>query len=888
MGHVTSVTTHPDANTAYTYAYGYDLNGNKTDEWDPRSTGAHSYHTQYVYDAANHLGEIIYPNSDGSDGTNSTSMVTYFYDWRGQKTRSIDQASNLTCYQYDQVGRLIQTTYGLKNGDTCPSVSAATPTPTATPTGVVGPVASVTYTYDDANRKTGQTDGRGYTTTYSYDLNGNLLSVNHPVASNPTQTYAFESYGYYQNGWRKSATDAGKVGGDSMTTLYTYNPRGQVVLTQYGGNSNEQRCYDNSGNSTQIIDQNGESTYYQYQNGSQLVSVVKPFVKPASQCNSPIPTPNQTTGYQYDTQGNLQVITDANGHQTSFNYDALGRQIQKTWPAASGNSAIAYETFGYDAVGNMTSHQLSDDKVHINSSTYDALNRLTDVSYFDSTPKPHFDFTPTGKRWHVYLGSALYATYSYDSRDRLTLIQSTNGQQNGQQSVSYAYDQNNNRAQLTVTTASGATNTTNYAYDPDNRLKNVTNPTLLGAGATVSYDYYLNNLRQDLKYPNGITTNYTYDAYNHLNVINQANTTNLIANYQYTLDTVGNRTGVVENDGTTATTINWCYDAAMRLTGEGRNTSCQAGLFTPTPTVTKTNYVYDSVGNRVSKTTDNQPTNYNYNSLDQLTSDGSSTYTYDGRGNQQTVTSVSVATTYGWDAADRLVGVTKTGTTPLSASYVYDGDGRRRQQNANGTTTNYLWDEASQYGDVVAETDASNTLQASYLLGGIELLAQQRNTTLSYYLHDGQNSTRALTNNIGVATNTYAYDAYGNAYTSKTSGTTVNSYLYTGQQFDSSSGLYDLRARYYASGSGQFISRDPLASDNSSVITLYKFALNNPISGFDPSGKDLALLLRGSNARRKEGDTLKGESQGTQGRHAVFAGSGQIAAQGTKGVRTRH
>jgi len=831
MGHVTSVTTHPDANTAYTYAYGYDLNGNKTDEWDPRSTGAHSYHTQYVYDAANHLWKVIYPNSDGSDGTSDSNKVTYSYDWRGQRTRFVDQASNLTCYQYDQVGRLTMTTYGLIYGNTCPSVSVATPTPTATPTGVIGPVASVTYTYDDANRKTSETDGRGYTTTYGYDLNGNLLSVNHPVASNPTQTYAFESYGYYQNGWRKSATDAGKLGGDSMTTLYTYNPRGQVVLTQYGGNSNEQRCYDNSGNSTQVIDQNGESTYYQYQNGSQLVSVIKPFVKPASQCNSPIPTPNQTTGYQYDTQGNLQVITDGNGHQTSFNYDALGRQIQKTWPAPSGNSTIAYETFGYDAVGNMTSHQLSDDKSHINTYQFDALNRETHIGYFDGH-SADFDYTGTSKRWHVSIDNTPYETYSYDSRDRLTLIQHANVQQ----AVSYAYDQNNNRTQLTVGTY-GSTNTTNYAYDPDNRLKNVTNPTLLGASATISYDYYLNNLRQDLKYPNGVTTNYTYDAYNHLNVINQANSAGLIANYQYTLDTVGNRASVAENNGSTTTTINWCYDAAMRLTGEGRNIGCQSGSFVPTSGVTKTNYVYDSVGNRLSQTTDNQPTNYNYNSLDQLTNDGSSTYTYDGRGNQQTVTGAGITTTYGWNAADQLNSLTKTSTPALSASYAYDADGRRRQQNINVTTTNYLWDEASQYGDVVAETDGGNVLKAQYLRnnqGG--LLAQNRSSAVSYYLRDGQGNVRALADTTGLPTDRYAYNAFGNSQ--QRTGTNANPYQYTGEQLDAATGLYNLRARYYDVINASFLTRDTLGLtiNNPLQLNRYLYSQDNPINLSDPTG----------------------------------------------------
>ncbi len=96
----------------------------------------------------------------------------------------------------------------------------------------------------------------------------------------------------------------------------------------------------------------------------------------------------------------------------------------------------------------------------------------------------------------------------------------------------------------------------------------------------------------------------------------------------------------------------------------------------------------------------------------------------------------------------------------------------------DGQVTNYLWDEASPSGDVVAETNASGTLTASYVLGGAELLSQNRSGTSTYYLHDGQGSVRNITNNSGVVTDTYKYDAFGTLYSQ--SGTTVNPYLYTG------------------------------------------------------------------------------------------------------------
>jgi RHS repeat-associated protein len=201
------------------------------------------------------------------------------------------------------------------------------------------------------------------------------------------------------------------------------------------------------------------------------------------------------------------------------------------------------------------------------------------------------------------------------------------------------------------------------------------------------------------------------------------------------------------------------------------------------------------------------------------------------------------------------------------ASYAYDADGRRVKQTVGTAVTNYLWDEQSPYGDVVAETDGSGAIQASYVLGGSELLAQVRGSvagaTASYPLPDGQGSVRALANSAGTITDTYRYDAYGNQTSS--SGTTPNPYRYAGQRLDDGTGLYQLRARSYDPGSGRFLSRDTAAVGLSDPAQLdrYVYVRDDPVDAFDPSGHD---------ALQEYGDILEGDQPFVYGGNALEVG----------------
>jgi RHS repeat-associated protein len=119
---------------------------------------------------------------------------------------------------------------------------------------------------------------------------------------------------------------------------------------------------------------------------------------------------------------------------------------------------------------------------------------------------------------------------------------------------------------------------------------------------------------------------------------------------------------------------------------------------------------------------------------------------------------------------------------------------------------------------------------------GDDLISLTREDETWYYLYDGHGSVRQLADEDGAVTDTYTYDAFGNL-TNRT-GTTENSYLYAGEQFDGTTGLYYLRARYMNPATGTFLSMDSYPGSIFDPVSLHKYlyANANPIMYTDPTG----------------------------------------------------
>src|SRR5262249_17628393 len=129
----------------------------------------------------------------------------------------------------------------------------------------------------------------------------------------------------------------------------------------------------------------------------------------------------------------------------------------------------------------------------------------------------------------------------------------------------------------------------------------------------------------------------------------------------------------------------------------------------------------------------------------------------------------------------------------------YDADGIRVAQAVDGAETRYLIDTVRPYAQVLLEYRPSGLVVASYMYGN-DLISQDRGGARSYYHVDGLGSTRALTDVAGMVTDRYVYEAFGR--TIGQMGTTVNEYLFAGEQRDARVGLDYLRARYLSVGAG--------------------------------------------------------------------------------------
>ena len=166
--------------------------------------------------------------------------------------------------------------------------------------------------------------------------------------------------------------------------------------------------------------------------------------------------------------------------------------------------------------------------------------------------------------------------------------------------------------------------------------------------------------------------------------------------------------------------------------------------------------------------------------------------------------------------------------------YTYDPTGRRIEKDVDGAVTKYVYD-----GDnCIAEYDGSNNLLRKYVHGPcIDEPICMTETTGSYadtyyYHYDGLGSVAALSDSDGDTVQVYEYDVYGQVAASDPNH--PNPFLFTGRRYDTETGLYYYRARYYNASIGRFLQTDPIGYGDG--MNMYAYCANNSVNSIDPSG----------------------------------------------------
>jgi RHS repeat-associated protein len=787
--------------------------------------------TRFAYDALNRL----VATTDPLGGTTRTE-----YNAVGRQSASVDALGRRTTFTYDEVGALVRTDFPDGSFESLtydPSGNVARRTDRAGRTTayeydelgrrvrVVRPDGTSTRTvYSAGGRATATIDARGNRTDHEYDAAGRRTRTVLPAVRNAV-TGANErpevSYEYDAAGRIAAVTDA-----NGRRTTLAYDGMGRLLRRTFADGTDRENVYDALGHVVEQRDEAGRVTRFDYDALGRLSGVTDAL--------------GGFTRYSYDETGQLRAQTDALGRTTTFERDALGRPRVRRLPGGG------VETFSYDAAGNRVA------ETDFNGTTvlfdYDVMNRLERKSY-PGGDEVTFTYTPTGRR-ATATDARGTTTREYDLNDQLVRVTHPGGEV-----IQYAYDADRNMRQLQTTAA-----TVDYTRDSLGRVvavDAVVNGTSLGE-SRYGYDPAGNIVEQTR--PNGVTTRLAYDARNRPTSLAHLAGGTTIGSFAYELSATGRRTRVTELGGGV---VVYGYDALDRLISEVREGSLAVA------------YEYDAVGNRTRMVRDGTATGYTYDVDDRLLSAGAAAFTYDVNGNVVSRTLGGATTTYDWDAEGRLVRATGPGGV---TEFTYDVDGNRVARQAGGTVTSFLVDANNPTGlpQVLEERGSAGELRAQYTYG-VDRVAVATPATTGFYATDALGSTRLLTDAAGAVTDQYQYDAFG--ILTAEAGTTPNPYLFAGEQFEPSLGLYNLRARNYDSTMGRFTGRDPLPGNVADPRSKhpYLYAHGDPVNATDPTG--LFSLIEISTALGIQ-DVLKAIDLGrTAVQFCALTGKAEIAQE---------
>ena len=425
-------------------AYTYDLLGRKIKEELPQNKTDGSAGYQTVVNEYDKSGNLVETKEQIEGDKNKE--IEYTYDKQGNlvqvKSSLENEKAQYVQYVYDEQGNKVRQFTGM-TGPLTVTVAAVENAKddagkdTFTYGGktyavlVTGKKKSDTiretkYVYDTKNRLVSYTDPEGRTETYTYDCNSNLTKTVDKNGNILKNTYD------NKNRLTERTAKEKKTGKETVHT-YRYNAYGDVAVqddTQfvYGDVSGQvtkettkltknkdvvkNYTYDSNGNKSTFSVKAGEDTKlslsYEYDGSSRLISVKDS-------------EGNQAVSYAYDTEGSLSERQAANGLKTTYGYDYQNRLTSMT--NETGKGVVSKYSSTYLKNGQ---------KAEEVSTVMDKKGKSTKKT----------------------------AAYTYDMLGRITRETKT-----GREDISYTYDANNNRKQMTI-----GNKTTAYQYNKNDEL----------------------------------------------------------------------------------------------------------------------------------------------------------------------------------------------------------------------------------------------------------------------------------------------------------------------------------------------------------------------------------------------------------------------------------
>jgi RHS repeat-associated protein len=635
------------------------------------------------------------------------------------------------------------------------------------------------------------------TMRFTYDTRGRLLTERDSAGH--TATIAYEP-----TGWQSTQTVT--TGGGRVTRVETRDAWGRATQVRSPDGQLATTAYDVMGRVTSVTAPDGGITRYHYgavfldslgDARGQVYRWTRNQLGWAEREARPGDTPGQHLEAAYDRWGRVASSTDRRGVATSYVYDRWDRPTLVS-----------------------TSHAT-------------IPNRSRTFAYSPDTPA-----NPKAPAW-VYAATGEAAdTVHTDTLGRpvrmVTRVMRAGGAVSTVE-VQYTYNLFGARDSVRYRLNAGSLRPARYQVDPATAL--LTRVYDFSGGQT-SLTYNGEGALAQVAWPNGVTSISSYTNNHRLGLLRYSTASVSAAGgfgYEYDED---NRISARTN-GSQTRARDFAYDPNGRLlqyADRQRSTDhsdcyleesvgwvCPNGEGTTwSPTGLSRTFAWDSVGNPQDSAAVTVAGN-------RLTQYRGWTLQYDAEGNLLSKTKGTQAYTYVWDGFGQLAEVRLNGA--LVATYGYDGQGRRvRKTLASGTAEHYVYDE----DDPLLDLSGTGSVLAEYTYYPGTDLAHSvlRGTTRYYYATDDQGTVLALVNASGSVVNQYRYDPFGGSE-SATEGAT-NRLRWIGREWDASSGLYYVRARWYDPTLQRFVSEDPVGIEGG--INLYAYAGDDPVNFADRTG----------------------------------------------------